>query len=125
MKANLLLGLAILAGLFTIPTRSSAQDDSYEYVQFVNATDKTVEITYWNPRDDGDPYIWNVEAGKTLDFSDKEGKKLRVGIYSSQISVNKGPARAIVSVSDKNADNSMNVVTWTETGYKKEDKPVP
>ena len=125
MKANPLLGLAILTGLFTTPTRSSAQDDSYENVQFVNATDKTVEITYWNPRDDGDPFIWNVEAGKTLDFSDKEGKKLRVGIYSSQISVNKGPAKAIVSVSDKSADNSMTVITWTETGYKNEDKPVP
>ncbi len=124
MKA---LPLLFLVGVLTLlsinPSPATAQDDSYEHVQFVNETDKTVEIKYWNPRDSQEPYVWKVEARKSLDFSDKDGEKLRVGIYSSQVSVNEGPAKTIVSVSDKNADNSKTVITWTDKGYKNEDKP--
>lgn len=123
MKA--LLSLLLLGISTIIPSLVSAQDDSYENVQFVNETDKTVEIKYWNPRVGGKVYEWKVEAGKSLDFSGKDGEKLRVGIYSSQIAVNDGPPKSIVSVSDKNADNSMTVITWTDKGYKNEDKAAP
>ena len=124
MKTNLFFSVVgIFTAFIVMQTPISAQDDSYGHVQFVNTTDKTVEIKYWNPRDEGVPYVWKVEAGKSLDFSDKSGAKLRVGIYSSQIVVNGGAAKAIVRVSAKNADNSKTVITWTDKGYKDEDKP--
>lgn len=110
--------------LLVAPSSASAQDDSYHMVKFLNESGKPVEVKYWNPRGNKfDSGLWTIEAGKTIDFADKDGKQLRVGIYSSQIMVNGGEPQSIVDVSTRSEDGSVVSITWTATGFKKEAKP--
>lgn len=113
---------SISTTLITSPSSVSSQDDSYHEVRFVNESGETVKVKYWNPRgDERDSGSWTIEAGKKVDFADKEGKKLRVGIYSSRITVNEGEPHDIVSVSTRSEDGSVFTITWTDAGFK--DKP--
>ena len=99
------------------------QDDSYENVRFVNEGDKPVTIKVWNPRIGRDSYLWKIEAGKSLDFVDEKGVKIRIGVYSSMIKVNDMPEKSIVNVSVRQ-EGGGRIVTWTGTGFKMPAKPV-
>lgn len=99
-----------------------AQDDSYESVRFVNESHEPVTIKVWNPRIERDQYLWKIEAGKTLDFIDEKGKKLRIGVYSSMIKVNDTTEKSIVSISAKQEDGTR-VITWTGKDFKGIAKP--
>lgn len=127
MKAILSLLLLMLVGCSTMllvaPSSASAQDDSYHMVKFLNESGKPVEVKYWNPRGNKfDSGLWTIEAGKTIDFADKDGKKLSVGIYSSQITVNGGDPQSIGDVSKRSEDGSVVTITWTAAGFKEKAK---
>ena len=93
-----------------------AQDDSYGRVRFTNESSQPVKVKIWNPRIGGAPFEATVEAGKSMDVTDKDGKPIHVGLGSSQIQVNGMPAKSVVSVST-NLDG-VHVVVWTKDGFK-------
>lgn len=122
MKPHLFALSLILPGFALTASYLPAQDDSYHSVRFVNEGKEPVEVKYWNPRDTRDPDLWKIPPGKSFDFADKNGKLLRVGIYSSNIVVNAGAARALIEVGEHNNDRSFFIITWTGKDYK---KPAP
>ena len=122
MKPHLSALSLILTGFAWAASYLPAQDDSYHSVRFVNEGKDPVEVKYWNPRVSRAPDLWKIPPGKSFDFADKDGKLLRVGIYSSNIVVNAGAPRALIEVGDHNTDRSFFIITWTGKDYK---KPVP
>ena len=105
----------LLAFLFaSLPL--SAQDDMYAHVRFTNESDKPVKIRVWNTRSEHGKFEVTVEAGKSTDFTGKDGKPLLVGLGSSQIQVNEIPAKSVIEVANRGKD--VWLITWTKDGFK-------
>ncbi len=105
-------GIAALAASLPL----LAQDDSYGLVRFTNESGKPVKVKLWNPRIDRAPFEASVEAGKSADVADKDGKPFRVGLGSSQIQVDGTEPKSVSTVARREKD--IHVVVWTKDGFK-------
>lgn len=108
----LFAGMALLFA--SVPIQ--AQDDSYASVRFTNESDKSVKLKVWNPRVGGASFEATVEIGKSVDLTTKDGKPMRVGVYSSKIQVDEMEPKSVVSVATR--QDTVYVVVWTKDGFK-------
>lgn len=108
----LLAGMALLFA--SVPLY--AQDDMYAHVRFTNESDKAVKIKVWNTRSDLGKFEATVEAGKSTDFTGKDGKPFLVGLGSSLIQVNDIEPKPVIDVTNRGKD--ILVITWTKNGFK-------
>ncbi len=97
-----------------------AQDDSYAAVRFSNESGKPAKLKVWNPRSENGSFEAEVPAGKSVDLTGKDGKPLRVGLYSSQIQVNDSKPVSVISVAARG--QGAHLVVWTKDGFKPKPK---
>lgn len=93
-----------------------AQDDMYSHVRFTNESGQAVKIKVWNTRSEHGKFEATVESGKSVLFTNKDGKPLLVGLGSSRIQVNGLEPKEVLSVSSRGSD--ANVIVWTKDGFK-------
>ncbi len=93
-----------------------AQDDMYGHVRFTNESGQSVKIKVWNTRSERGAFEATVEAGKSTDFTDKDGKPFLVGLGSSQIQMNGMESKSVISVA--NRQDKIYVIVWTKDGFK-------
>src|SRR5438067_7215796 len=108
----LFAGLALLFA--SLPAQ--AQDDMYGHVRFTNESGQPVKIKVWNTRSDRPPFEATVEAGKSTNVTDKDGKPFPVGLISSLIQVNAIEPKSVMTVATRKGD--IYVVVWTKDGFK-------
>jgi hypothetical protein len=109
---TLCAGIALLSASLPLP----AQDDAYGHVRFTNESTKPVKLKVWNPRTERAPFEATVEAGKSADLTDKDGKPFLVGLGSSQIQVDGTEPKSVSTVATRHKD--IYVVVWTKDGFK-------
>jgi hypothetical protein len=109
---------ALCAGIALLSTSLplAAQDDAYGHVRFTNNSGKSVKLKVWNPRAERAPFEAAVEAGKSVDLADKDGKPFLVGLGSSQIQVNGTEPKSVSTVASREKD--FYVIVWTADGFK-------
>jgi len=88
----------------------------YAHVRFTNESDKPVKIKVWNTRSEHGRFEATVEAGKSTDFTGKDGKPFLVGLHSSQIQINDMEPQQVATVANRGKD--VMVITWTQEGFK-------